>query len=137
MIRFLTLGTTDLEADSGSTVARALLSQAKRLALVAYLTVARPGGRIFRDTLTALLWPESDAQRARHALRQTLYHLRRELGPDVVMGADHAGVGVDERKPWCDAVAFQDGVQRDRHTHALALCGGEFRPGFHSECGPA
>lgn len=137
MIRFLTLGTTELRADRGSRVDRALLSQPKRLALLAYLTVARPGGRVFRDTLTALLWPEFDAKRARHALRQTLYHLRRELGPDVVLGEDHAGVGINERKLWCDAVAFQDGVERDRHAHALSLYAGEFMPGFHSECGSA
>ena len=40
-----------------------------------------------RQSLAGLLWPESDQDRARHALVQTLYALRRDLGADVVTGA--------------------------------------------------
>lgn len=135
MIRFLTLGTTELAADAGSSVDGSLIARPKRLALLAYLTVARPGSRHFRDTLLALFWPDMDTERARHALRQTLYHLRRELGAGVVMGGDHAGVGISGAKLWCDAVAFGEEIARDRLAHALALYGGEFMTGFHSECG--
>ena len=137
MIRFTTLGTTDLQADDDPSAVVDLVSQPKRLALLAFLAVDRPGSRHFRDTLVALFWPELDTERARHALRQTLYHLRRSLGPDIVLGEDHAGVGIARERLWCDAVAFQEEVGRGRLAHALELYGGEFMPGFHSECGPA
>jgi DNA-binding SARP family transcriptional activator len=52
-------------------------AQPVRTALLVYLAVA---GEASRDLVMALLWPESDAPRARHALRQTLYELKRTLG---------------------------------------------------------
>lgn len=140
MIRFMTLGTTHLEtddeADDETSAVADLVSQPKRLALLAFLAVDRPGSRHFRDTLVALFWPELDTDRARHALRQTLYHLRRALGPGVVLGEDRAGVGVSRERLWCDTVAFEDEVERGHLAHALGLYRGEFMPGFHSECGP-
>lgn len=137
MIRFFTLGTTKLATDTGDTVPPALVSQPKRLALLAYLAIAYPGSRCFRDTLLALLWPELDWDRARHALRQTLYHLRQELGPAVVLGSNQAGVGVDGERLWCDAVAFEQELAGDRLSQALSLYGGELLAGFHAGCGPA
>lgn len=137
MIRFMTLGTTDLEADDHASAVAELISQPKRLAVLAFLAVDRPGSRHFRDALVALFWPELDTDRARHALRQTLYHLRRVLGPGVVLGEDHAGVGVSRERLWCDAVAFEAEVERGHLARALELYRGEFMPGFHSECGPS
>lgn len=137
MIRFLTLGTTELEADDDVSAVADLVSQPKRLALLTFLTIDRPGARHFRDTLLALLWPDLDTDRARHALRQTLYHLRQTLGSEVVLGEDQSGVGVDGTAVWCDAVAFEEEIDRGRPAHALELYGGEFMPGFHSESGPA
>jgi DNA-binding SARP family transcriptional activator len=50
----------------------------KATALLAYLAVeSRP---VRRDTLSALLWPENDPERARSALRRTLSTLRAALG---------------------------------------------------------
>src|SRR5688572_16043479 len=61
----------------------ALVSRPKRLAVFVYLALS---GRSFqrRDILQATFWPESDQERARHSLNETLYLLRRELGTDVV-----------------------------------------------------
>ncbi len=50
----------------------------KALALLVYL--ALEGGTHSREKLTALLWPESDSERARMALRRTLAYLREALG---------------------------------------------------------
>ncbi len=49
----------------------------KALALLAYLAVQ--GGRHSRETIAALLWPESDAEQARGSLRYTLSALRGAL----------------------------------------------------------
>lgn len=49
----------------------------KTLALLTYLAVA--GGLHSREKLTALFWPESDAERGRTVLRRTLAYLREAL----------------------------------------------------------
>src|SRR4051794_20568965 len=50
----------------------------KVLALLIYLAVE--GGQQSRDKLTALFWPDSDAEHARLAFRRTLALLRQTLG---------------------------------------------------------
>jgi DNA-binding SARP family transcriptional activator len=136
MIRFLTLGTTELTCDDSSTTSSQVIAQPKRLALLAYLAISRPGCRHYRDTLLALLWPDLDTGSARHALRQALYHLRRELGARVVMGGNQPGVFVNPELLWCDAVAFEEAVAHGRLEVALDLYRGEFLPGFYADGGP-
>ena len=53
-------------------------TQRARLALLAVLATAGDNG-ISRDRLLALFWPESDADRARGALKQALYAMRRDV----------------------------------------------------------
>lgn len=57
----------------------------KALALLVYL--ALESGAHSREKLLALLWPESDAERARMALRRTLAYLREAIGDTAP--ADH------------------------------------------------
>ncbi len=87
MIKALrTLGGLSLAAPDGSTPGR--VTQRKRLALLAILAANR-NGSVSRDKLIAYLWPESDEEQGRHALSQTLYALRRELGEEsIVAGID-------------------------------------------------
>src|SRR5438105_15866818 len=59
-------------------------SQRRRLALLAILVVAR-ARPIGRDKLVALLWPDSDADRARHLLADSIYVLRDALGEGVLV----------------------------------------------------
>jgi TolB-like protein len=136
MLRLTTLGAIQLTADGDRAARHPISAQPKRLALLAYLATARPGSLVLRDTLVALLWPEFDAPQARRALRQTLYHLRRELGQETILGGDQGGVGVDLDLIWCDAVAFERAVAEDRLEAALELYAGEFLAGFHPACGP-
>src|SRR5438309_11613009 len=75
MIRLRLLGTVDLRDSQGRELG-AVLRRPKLLALLGYLTVARPRGLQRRDTLVALLWPELDHAHARNALSQAVHALR-------------------------------------------------------------
>ena len=49
-----------------------------------------------RDTIVALLWPESDAERGRNSLSQLLSVLRRELAvDDLLLGTSELRVNPD------------------------------------------
>ena len=56
----------------------------RALALLAILAAAGSKG-VSRDRMLGILWPESETERARHALSQTLYGLRRDIGAEVVL----------------------------------------------------
>lgn len=129
MYRLKTLGGIDLRADDG-TPQRELLAQPKRVALLTILAV-EAGGYVRRDSLLALLWPDLDTDRARHALRQTVYLLRRALGPEVIASRGEEDLGVDPALLWCDAAVFMALVQTGKAEEALGQYGGEFLPGFH------
>jgi DNA-binding SARP family transcriptional activator len=48
-------------------------AQRNRFALLVYLAIERDIGR---DDIAAVFWPDSTDERARHALSQSLYHLK-------------------------------------------------------------
>jgi DNA-binding SARP family transcriptional activator len=128
-VRFRTLGVIELVTSAGQP-ADAILAQPKRLALLAYLCVARPAGFRRRDQLLALFWPELDDARARSALSQALHRLRAALGGDVVVTRGPDDVGVDLSRIDCDAVALHRSLAaRDAET-ALAVYQGDLLPGL-------
>lgn len=130
MIEFRTLGALELLGPNGREY-RAVLTQPKRVALVAYLAVATPRRFHRRDTLLGLFWPELDQEHARAALRQALHGLRRELGPDVLTSRGDEEVGVAEQRLWCDARAFDESVAAGDPEKALDLYRGDFLQGFY------
>jgi len=87
------------------------LPSRKALALLAHLAVT--GVRHRRATLAALLWPESDRDRAHNMLRYTLSHLRRALqGRWLVV--DRQTVGLDGSQ--------EEAVDVVRFRHLLMQC---------------
>lgn len=134
MLEFRTLGKLDLWGKDGCRIESVLL-HSKRLSLLAYLCASHPPRLHRRDTLIALFWPELDDVHARGALRQELSRLRHALGRDVVLGEGSEAVGVDARRLWCDAAAFEAAVQAGELGSALGLFGGEFLPGLHVDGG--
>src|SRR5438094_220079 len=82
MISFRMLGSVELRDSQGREL-DAILRRPKLLALLGYLTIARPWGFQRRDTLVALLWPELDHAHARNALNQAVHALRQALGREV------------------------------------------------------
>jgi len=104
-----------------------LLAQRSRAALLIYLTIER---RVSREALTAMFWPESDSENARHALRQSLYHIRKAIGGhewiesrihELLVRGDIVS----------DAGAFGDAVECGDMECALRLYHGAFLQGVH------
>lgn len=126
-IEFRTLGSLDLTGEDGHRLL-SVISQPKRVALLAYLAVGG-GGFKRRDTLIGVFWPELDQDRARHALRQATYVLRGALGPEVIVSRGDDELGVAGDKLWCDAAAFETAAAGSSEQ-ALSLYGGELLPGF-------
>lgn len=127
MLTLRLLGSLDLQSSDGLPCA-SVLSQPKRAALLAYLTLAAPGGFVRRDTLLGLLWPDSDTKRGRAALRQAIRFLRKHLGDEVVTSRGDEEVGVTGVA--CDAVDLRRAIARGDLATAVALYRGELLPGF-------
>src|SRR5688572_27899414 len=102
-------GTLEIITSDGHTV-DGLVRRSRRAALVAYLAAAGPRGLHRRDKLLALFWPESDGPRARAALNQALYVLRRELGESAILVRGDDEVGLNRDAVWCDVIAFEDAL---------------------------
>jgi len=124
-IRLVTLGGLRLFANDREL--ERPLAQRSRAALFVYLTIER---RAPRDAVMAIFWPESDTAAARHALRQSLYHLRKSLGGadwitarghELVVRADVAA----------DATAFDEAMARGDAERAVRLYPGPFLDGVH------
>jgi len=128
MIQLRTLGALELTSSDGTSL-ETVLKQPKRTALLSYLALASRVGFCRRDTVLAMFWPEHDAEQARHALRQSLYFLRRSLGPGVLVsrGDDELGIAEEVR---CDALEFGRAIDEGRLEEALAFYQGDLLPGF-------
>jgi DNA-binding SARP family transcriptional activator/tetratricopeptide (TPR) repeat protein len=126
-LRIITFGTLCVRRDR-STLAGAA-AQPRRMALLALL--ARAGDRgVTREKLTALVWPDSDDERARRAITQSIYALRQELG------ADETIVGVKELRLnaeliTSDVAEFTAAVRASRPEDAASVYAGPFLDGFH------
>jgi len=133
LIELRTLGSLELRGTQGETL-DSVLVQPKRVALLAYLVLARPRGFQRRDVLLGLFWPESDAIRARDALNQSLRFLRRFLGKDVLISRGGDELGVDMACVRCDAAAFEEQIGAGDDVAGLELYRGSLLEGvFISE----
>jgi DNA-binding SARP family transcriptional activator len=109
-------------------------AQRRRLALLALLAAAGERG-LPREKVLALLWPESDPERARKSLAQAVYALRRELGSEELI------VGVTEvRLGWegfsSDLGEFRAALQGGQPEKAVSLYEGPFLDGVHIDEAP-
>jgi predicted ATPase/DNA-binding SARP family transcriptional activator len=127
-VEFRALGSIELRV-SGVEAAD-VLAQPKRLSLFALLAL-HTHGSIRRDTLVALLWPESDQSHARQALRQSIYYLRNHLGGSlfVVRGEE---IAVDRENLWCDVHALDRAWEQRDLERVVELYRGNLLEGFHA-----
>src|SRR4029453_2457835 len=121
-IQLITFGGLHVVSDNGEL--DSLLAQPARAALLVYLAVER---RVSRESLTAFFWPESDAENARHALRQSLYHLRKAVGAEWIASRAHELVVTGQVRT--DADAFSDAIERADLASAVELYRGPFLDG--------
>lgn len=135
MIKLQVLGRLDL-FDANGRVLHSVLAQPKRQAVLAYLAVAVPRGYHRRESLLALLWPDSDDEHARGSLSKAISHLRQSLGSELLISRGHAELGLDWHRIWCDAIGFEDALDRGAPAEAMALYGGDLLPGFHIDEAP-
>lgn len=126
MLRLLTFGGLALEVD-GSLVTGAL-TQRRRMAILALLAVARERG-VARDRLLALLWPERDADRARHVLTQLLYAQRRDTETELFLGTKT--LRLNPEAITSDVAQFGTALEAGDGEAALRLYHGPFLDGFH------
>ncbi len=129
-LRLQTLGSLDLTSSDGRRLL-SVLAQPKRIALLVYLALGTRQGFKRRDTLLGVFWPETPEERARHALRQALYVLRRAIGSRAVVSRGDEEIGIDPDRVWCDAVAFERAVDAAQTTEALEIYEGDLLPGFY------
>ena len=127
MLRLTTFGGLALSRDGVALTGAA--AQRSRLSLLALLATAGPTG-FSRDKLLLYLWPESDEERARHALKQAVYSLRRELGSEeVIVGT--AALSLNPLIITSDAREFEAAIAAGDLAAAVSLYTGPFLDGFH------
>jgi hypothetical protein len=100
LVTLRVLGTPDVRSADGNRVT-SVLAQPKRLGLLTYLALAP--APVSRATLVAVFWPDSDETRARNALSQAVFHLRRSLGDEVVQSSESDRLWAPPEQIWCDA----------------------------------
>ncbi len=104
-------------------------TQRRPLAVLAVLALAGDRG-VSRDRLQLLFWPESDTERARKVLAQTVYSLRRDLGdPHVVLGTTELRLNADLVS--ADVTAFERAIDAGELERAAVLYAGPFLDGVH------
>jgi DNA-binding SARP family transcriptional activator len=101
----------------------------KPLALLALAARSR-GHAVSRDRALALLWPETDQDRGRNALNQTVFLIRRTLGADALTPARYE-IALNAGVWTVDVAEFERAVDDDRLERAVDLYHGPFLDGFY------
>ena len=127
LLRLTTFGGLALSKDGVALTGAA--AQRSRLSLLALLATAGSTG-FSRDKLLLHLWPESDEERARHALKQAVYSVRRDLGAeDVIVGT--AALSLNPEIISSDVREFEAAILAGDFATATGLYAGPFLDGFH------
>jgi DNA-binding SARP family transcriptional activator len=131
MIRLTTFG--GLSVDNVTLVSGASHPRG-RLAILAVLAVSRDRG-VRRERLTALFWPDSDEERARNALRQAMFAMRRDLGVDeLTLGG--AELRLNPSVITSDVADFETAIAAGRFDEAVSLYRGPFLDGVYIKEAP-
>jgi len=101
----------------------------RRVALLAVIAASGERG-ISRDKLLALFWADGDEERARHALTQTLYAVRRDLGGAEVL-AGTSTLRLDRAAMTSDVGDLDAALDAGDHAAAVACYAGPFLDGVH------
>ncbi|MGH8311614.1 MAG: AfsR/SARP family transcriptional regulator, partial [Steroidobacteraceae bacterium] len=130
MKRLKLLGGAYIDAGDGAGAVTGRAVQRRRIALLA----VRARGVMRRDKLVAYLWPDSDSDRGRHLLSDSVYRINQELGSETILAiGDELRLDCDALG--CDVLEFEKAAAERDFAHAAAVYGGPFLDGFFlSEC---
>lgn len=124
IIQLRTLGTLAVDAgDEGGQRSR------RALALLALAAGYGPDG-VNRESVIALLWPESDSDRAANSFRQVLHGIRRDLGEGALV-YDSGRLSLNPSLFNVDLWNFTRALEAADLEVAAALYKGPFLAGFH------
>src|SRR5580765_5308704 len=127
MLRLRALGGLALECDG--TRLESVAGRRRALALLAQLAVAGPRG-ISRARLVHRLWPDSDEDKARNVLAQTLHKLKRDIaGAEIVTGTNE--LRLDDALVSTDVGDFERHASAGQLEQAARLYEGPFLDGFY------
>lgn len=127
MLRLLLLGGATIERGDGSLLTGRAV-QRHRVAILALLATAPPGG-LSRDKLLGLLWPDSDADRARNLLNVAAYELRKALGEGTIISAGD-DLRLDRALLTSDVTELDAEATAGDHGAVVARYRGPFLDGF-------
>jgi len=103
-----------------------------RLSLLAFLA-ANPDG-VRRDRIFLVFWGDSDQDRARNALKQAVFALRRFSGfPNIIIGVDE--LRINQEIVRADVVEFRTALRSGDLEKAVALYQGPFLDGVYVRAG--
>src|SRR5690349_19271106 len=122
-LTLVTLGAAHLRADGSIP----LFDLGKPLALIAYLACA-PERSVAREHFIDLLWGDVEPEAAKHALRQTLWYIRKRLGDRLLISGGDVLTLVRDIE--LDREAFLEAVTRGDAEEVVKLYTGDFFPGF-------
>lgn len=125
ILRLVTLGGALLQRVPSHGEPEEIVSAGKPFAVLVYVA-STPGHTATRDHLIDLLWANLDLDAARHALRQALWYLRKELGQNALRSrGDEVVLSVPVR---FDRNRFLEAIEGEDFAGAVELYGGEFLP---------
>jgi DNA-binding SARP family transcriptional activator/TolB-like protein len=130
LVQLRILGHTELSRAGGRT-GSGILRRPKRLALLAYLSLATAEGYRRRDQIVALFWPDLDQVHARTQLRKLLHALRGIIGAEALLTRGDEEIRLDPELVWCDAVAFTRDIKERKWAEALQLYRGDLLEGLY------
>lgn len=122
-LQLRTLGAHALLRGDGS----ALALQRRPFALLAFVAASTRGAS--REKTLGVLWADTDEERARHAMAQAVYALRRACGGDVIVGT--ATLCIDPALVEADVGALARALAANDADGVAALYHGPFLDGFH------
>jgi DNA-binding SARP family transcriptional activator len=127
--RLFTFDSPRMEICEVGSDAPRIVGPGKNLAILAYLALS-PGRSATRDRLCDLLWGDRDLSRSRPQLRQTLWLIRSQIGPDIVIPAKdrlslNPRIGVDVED-------FLAAIRENNFHRALQIYEGDFFSAFAS-----
>ncbi len=104
------------------------VTQRHRMALLALLALPRSTS-VSRDQLLGYLWPESDEERARHRLSNSLYLIKKTVGNDAIVEAGD-GLRLNPERVRVDVTDFEQAVAAGALEKAVPLYAGPLLDGF-------